>query len=98
MTRKTGTEMAEELSNFTNSMLSTGREEFIKGVTTDHRTLQDDMFKMFFGCIEEWSKLYEQGNYDGRNEGSLKLANTMIEALKEKGIYWLRASLIGGYT
>lgn len=87
MARMTGTDMSEIFSNFVNSGLSYDFEQFAEKITTDHKTIQDDSFRMMFKCMEKWHTMYKEGNYDGRNEGSLKLAYEMIESLKEKGLY-----------
>lgn len=87
MSRKTGKEVAETVSDFVNVAFESEKEEFVKTVVTDHKTLQEDMFGMFLGCINEWSEMAKQGNYDARNEYTCRMSKIMINALKEKGFY-----------
>lgn len=83
MARVTGTDMAEIFSDFVNAGLDKEFDEFVIKVTSDHRTLQRSMFLVMFKCMEEWHDMYIDGNYDDRNEYSLKIAYQMIESLKE---------------
>lgn len=87
MARKSGREMAEQLSEFANVMMGFERTEFVDTVITDHRYLQDEMFGMFFACIQEWALSYENGNYDFRNERACKASYEMIQSLKEKKLF-----------
>lgn len=85
MSRKTGKEMANEVSDFVNSAVSYEKEEFVTSVMSDHRLLQDEMFGMFFNCIKMWAEAYEQDNYDFRNSRACKASYEMVEALKNNG-------------
>lgn len=87
MDRKTGKEVAETVSNFVNVAFESEKEEFVDAVVTDHKTLQEDMFGMFLGCIDKWSEMAKQGNYDARNEYACRMSKIMIDTLKEKGFY-----------
>lgn len=75
-----GTEVAEELSDFVNSMYSDQENDFVESVLTDHRTLQSDTFNLFCKCLEGWARNADSGNYDARNEGACKVSKMMIEA------------------
>ena len=76
-----GKEVAEIFSDFINSASLQAQKDFINSVVSDHRTLQSDMFSIFFSCLEEWSDFYRTGYYDARNEGVCKLSNTMINSI-----------------
>lgn len=56
-------------------------------LNTDHRYLQDCMFKMCLHFMGQMALNYENGNYDGRNQKSAELAHKIIEHLKEDGEY-----------
>lgn len=87
MARKQGEEVAIEVSDFVNVAFGHEKVEFVDTVVREHRTLQQDMFKLFQGCIQEWALAHDNGNYDARNEYAVKASKVMIEALKEKGLY-----------
>lgn len=78
--RKSGTEMANEISSFINSATCEQKEEFVQTVLSDHRALQQDTFSMFLQCIVGWSKEAETGNYDARNERACKASAMMMKA------------------
>lgn len=78
--RKTGRQMAEELSNFINSATLQQQQEFVDAVVSDHRTLQQDTFSMFLKCINLWAVNAEQGNYDERNARACKASLMMMKS------------------
>lgn len=80
MERKTGKQMAEELSNFVNGATYQEKQEFVETVLADHRSLQQDTFSMFLQCISEWAKDAEANNYDARNERACKASLMMVKA------------------
>lgn len=86
MSRKTGLQMANALSDFANIAVSNEKLSFVEAVTTDHKTLQEDTFMMFLKCMEQWSEMKVQGNYDARNEYTCKASSVMIKALKDEGL------------
>ena len=75
-----GKQVAEQLSDFVNSSTSMKREEFVKAVTSDHRTLQQDMFSLFYACMHDWAEDYVNGDYDARNKRACELSYFMIRA------------------
>ena len=87
MARTTGKEVAEKVSDFVNSAFGSERVDFVETVVSDHRTLQQDMFKMFLGCIQEWAVAHDNDRYDARNEYTVKASKVMMEALKKEGLY-----------
>jgi hypothetical protein len=76
-----GDEVAEQLSDFVNSMYNVQRDDFVTSVLTDHRALQSDTFNLFFKCFEGWAENADTGNYDARNEGACKVSRDMIKAV-----------------
>ena len=76
--------MLEELSNFINSTSSSNEKQFKEAMRHEHRELQRMLFDLFYGCIEEWAKDYENNNFDGRNENSCRLSQVMVLAVEEE--------------
>jgi hypothetical protein len=81
MTRKTGKEMAEQLSEFINVATWMEKEEFVDAIMSEHRALQQDAFSMFMSCIDGWASLYNSGQYDGRNERACEYSKKMIDSI-----------------
>lgn len=82
-----GGKVANQLSDFINSAVNKDKEMFVRVVTDDHRTLQEDVFKLFQKCIEEWANNYVEGNYDDRNEYTCKASYEMMKVLNDKNLY-----------
>ena len=82
MARKKGQEVADTLSDFVNSAMLDDKDEFVQAITSDHRALQQDNFSMMLKCIEKWSRDYEAGNYDARNERACKASKMMMDVFE----------------
>lgn len=54
---------------------------------TEHRYLQQVMFKVCLEYIKKLAENYNNGYYDGRNEWSCQTSSMIVEALKEKNWY-----------
>lgn len=84
-TEKFAEELADRMEGFVNSFDRSGDKIFIEKITLRiHRSLQQSVFRLFYKCILSWSKCYEDGNYDLRNEATCKLSHEITEFLKEK--------------
>lgn len=87
MEKSKGKEIAEALSKLVNIMSNDEEEEaFINVVLTDHRTLQQKMARIFLQCVVRWSKDFDRGWYDLRNEQTVKICKKITELLKEEDI------------
>ncbi len=87
MAKATGKEMATAFEDFVNNFNTAPRKEFAETIVyRTHRTLQQSVFSTFMECIKLWSKMYEEGNYDLRNEETCKQANKIMK-LFENEIY-----------
>ena len=53
-------------------------EHIVTVVSTEHRTNQQLLARNIFAILKHWSDDYEKGNYDARNEATVKLANEMV--------------------
>ena len=77
---------ASAISNMVNvttfSPLQVGVE-----LTTDHRYLVNEEFKMFLHFVGQLSRNYEKGYYDDRNEFACKCAKTIVNALENADLY-----------
>ena len=73
-------QVVEDFSNVVNSF-SDYSKPFIKGFTSQHRTLQQSMF----GCITKLVGHMASDEYrtDGRNEQSKKVATAMLNGIRE---------------
>ena len=80
--RKTGKEMASEMTDFVNTFSNEPRKEFIQAMASEHRTLQQSFTRL---CLE-WIEHCASTDYrtDGRNESSHHICKAMIQAYKEK--------------
>ena len=77
-----GTILAKEFGNYANSF-NPDREGFVKGIRNEHRTLQQEIMRTFVELVNAWSKDYEDGRYDLRNEQTVILANEFSKIAKE---------------
>jgi len=81
---KESRDAAIALSDAVNAM-SFRPDHFAYEAMKQHRTLQQGMFRAFVACVAEWSSMYETGNYDLRNEQTVKAANRIWnEVLKDE--------------
>ena len=77
---------ARQISELVNSTLFSPVETGVE-LTTDHRYLVNEEFKMFMHFAGQLARNCERGNYDDRNEFACKCSKVMIQALEEAGLY-----------
>jgi hypothetical protein len=83
MNKPDGKTAAESFSDFVNNYTA-DEEGFVNQlVNCTHRTLQQSAFKVMFMCIKAWSEKTE-GQYDLRNEDTVKMSKKMVEAVKDE--------------
>ena len=70
------------MSQYTN--IGGNPELFAACVTSEHRTLQQGMMRLFTACIEKWAEQADKGQYDLRNEATVKLCKKIVEATGDK--------------
>lgn len=68
-------------TNFVNGKMNS-KEHVAKKMAHDHRYLQNEMFKVCLAYINELSKAYEEGYYDGRNEYACETSNKIMNNIK----------------
>lgn len=62
-----GKELYDQISMFVNR-LGHNNKEVAEAFAKDHRTLQADVVQLCMTIILKAAQMYEEGNYDGRNE------------------------------
>ena len=77
---------ASKISELVTSTLFNPLEVGVE-LSTDHRYLVNEMFKMFLHFAGQLSRNYANGNFDGRNEFACKCSKIMIDALIKEGMY-----------
>ena len=71
-----------EFENFVNGRV-TSTEKTGMAMTTMHRYLQQQAFKVFLGYMKALAHNYQRGRYDDRNEWASRLANEAYGHLVE---------------
>ena len=77
-----GREVAKLLGDMVNVLggNNAAEEGFIDELTNrEHRTLQQSSFGLMLKVMEKWSKDYEKGMFDGRNEFALKKCKEIVD-------------------
>ena len=80
--RKTGKEMAGEMTDFVNTFSTEPRTEFIKAMANEHRTLQQSFTRLCLDWIEHCAT--QEYRTDGRNESTHQMCKALVQAYKEK--------------
>jgi uncharacterized Ntn-hydrolase superfamily protein len=80
--RKTGKEMASEMTDFVNTFSSDSKKEFVQAMANEHRTLQQSFTRLCLEWIEHCAS--QEYRTDGRNESSHQVCKAMVQAYKEK--------------
>jgi hypothetical protein len=69
---------ATALSRFVNSY-GNKVEDLVQHVAMDHRTLQQGVTRFCVAWLAECAKMQQTGNFDLRNEASVKLGKAVME-------------------
>ena len=85
------TQVADALSSAGNRARYRDINEILEAVSRLHRTEKQNLGSLVFALIGEWSRDYESGNYDLRNEATCKMAFNMVQGLPEgeRGDFWM---------
>lgn len=89
MDERTKEEMIEEavklISNASNALGSSDKiaKAFVKAIQKDHRTLQQNIWRMIFKAIAE----YSEASHDLRNEGAVRACKFITDCLKDNRVY-----------
>jgi len=76
-----GAKVALDLTNALNSMTFDKEviKGFVSGMTQKHRTIQQSSMRAIYALIQQWAKMGEDGQYDLRNEGTVKFCQEIVE-------------------
>jgi hypothetical protein len=77
---------ASQISNLVNSTIFNPLQTGVE-LSTDHRYLVNEEFKMFLHFVGQLSRNYDKGHYDDRNQFACKCAKTIVDALKDADLY-----------
>lgn len=77
---------ATQISNIVNSTLFSPIEVGVE-LSTDHRYLQNELFKAFLHFTGQLARNEAKGHYDDRNEFACKCSKVIIKALQEADLY-----------
>lgn len=79
----TAKQAVDTMTQFVNPMSnSEAINKFIELMSRDHRTLQQSFTKLCVHWLHHLSKL-EEGDYDLRNEASVKLAKKLMSSVRD---------------
>jgi hypothetical protein len=84
-------QVADSLSRAGNQARHRDINETLEAVSRLHRTEKQNLGSLVFALVGEWSRDYENGHYDARNEATCKRAFAMVQGLPEdvRDNFWL---------
>lgn len=77
---------ARFFGNFVNGRLRSSKK-VAERMCTEHRYLQQEMFKVCLEYIKKLAENYNNGYFDGRNEWSCETSNLIVNAMEKIGRY-----------
>lgn len=83
-----GYQMAQELTDFLNNF-SPDDKGFVNGLMREHRTLQQNTFRLMVKTMEAWAAQYDNKMYDDRNEATCRLSKKITELLKDEYVPYI---------
>ena len=83
MNHKIEEDAANQIMRAVNS-ITLNEKELAKLLTNDHRTLQQNLMRVFAACLHEWSKAAEMESYDLRNAQTVLLARKIVKEFKDE--------------
>lgn len=72
-------DLAEKVSSFVNSIGALPEQALGEALAKDHRTLQQTKMRMFIHFCRKMSEKHANGDFDMRNEASVKLATEIVK-------------------
>ena len=84
-------QIADSLSSAGNQARYRDINEILESVSRLHRTEKQNLGSLVFALVGEWSRDFENGNYDARNEATCKMADAMVQGLPpdDRGNFWM---------
>ena len=74
-------QLAETITDALNGMFS--KKQFCEAMSREHRYLQYEFTELCIWWFEKLAEMYEQGNYDGRNECACRAGKEITEFLNK---------------
>lgn len=75
-----GRDVAHDLLEAVNCY-SFSTKEFVDTVCDGHRTLQQEVMRLMWATIQRMAEMHDKGDFDLRNEDSVKLAKRVVSAI-----------------
>ena len=79
--RERAKQAALNLSNAVNEM-SFDAVSFAEAIRRDHRSLQQSTMRVFVELLKQWAEDANTGNFDLRNEDTVKLARDLLDGVE----------------
>ena len=76
---KNAEEVADLFSRFVNGASRQEINELAGRICCDHRTIQQMSFQLVAACIDRWAQAGEAGDFDARNEATVKKCRAIME-------------------
>jgi hypothetical protein len=73
--------IARDLVNAVNEM-NFDKETFAQEIRRGHRTTQQSVMSAFITLVEQWGDDFETGNFDLRNEDTVKIADDILQKVE----------------
>lgn len=88
--RKSGQEAAKLFTKALNSMSYEKEviEEFVKEITTSHRSLQQSSMRGVFALLMQWADMGEAGQFDDRNKATVQFCQEIKKIALEENAYF----------
>lgn len=74
-------EAVKNLTDFINSATSKDVKDFSQAMMSEHRTLQEDTFKLFLETCKNWAEHADKGTYDARNAFTVNKSKDIVDNL-----------------
>jgi len=82
-----GIEAAKILTKGLNTLSDSDRKAmidgFVRGITVEHRSLQQRGAEVIYAVIKQWAEDFKNGRFDGRNQCTVTWASQCMEATGE---------------
>ena len=82
-----GRQVANALLGMVNAYDDGPGKAFIDELSKGHRTLQQEVTRLFVAWIKKLAEMESSGWYDLRNESSVKLARKILDEIPEEDLY-----------
>jgi len=83
-------EVAKAVSSMVNTFGNQNRKDFIEQMSVEHRTLQQQFTQLCMDWLSHCDGLRQSKQYDGRNEASMNIGNTLFDFMERKEISYNR--------